>query len=94
MERWVAGWLEEEGLRLGPMAVRELSRGPASAWLEIGLREGKNRQIRRRMEAEGHPVQRLIRQSIGPIELADLPVGASRQLGPAESQWISNGDIP
>jgi 23S rRNA pseudouridine2605 synthase len=94
MQRWTANWLEEAGLRLGPMAVQELSRAQASTWLEIRLREGKNRQIRRRMEAEGHEVQRLIRQSIGPIELAELPAGASRPLGPAESMWISNGDIP
>ncbi len=47
----------------------------ANAWVTIGLREGKNREIRRAMEAIGFPVNRLIRVSYGPFRLGDLKSG-------------------
>ena len=48
------------------------------------LREGKNRQIRRRLEADGHEVEVLVRVAFGPIPLGDLAPGAARRLGDAE----------
>jgi pseudouridine synthase len=54
------------------------------AWLRITLREGRKRQIRRMCEAVGHPVVRLIRVRVGPIELGDLAPGAFRELSGAE----------
>jgi 23S rRNA pseudouridine2605 synthase len=48
----------------------------ANSWLTIGLREGKNREIRRAMETIGLTVNRLIRVSYGPFQLGDLPEGA------------------
>jgi 16S rRNA U516 pseudouridylate synthase RsuA-like enzyme len=50
------------------------------AWLRIVLHEGKKRHIRRMCAALGHPVQRLIRIRIGPLELGALPVGKWRRL--------------
>jgi len=44
----------------------------ANAWLTISIREGKNREIRRAMEAIGVTVNRLIRVSYGPFQLGDL----------------------
>ena len=47
-----------------------------NAWLNVALREGKNREIRRVMEHFGWPVNRLIRVSFGPFHLGKLPKGA------------------
>jgi 23S rRNA pseudouridine2605 synthase len=69
---------------LGPIEVRLVSEGPKSAWLEVVLREGKNRQIRRQLAAVGHEVQVLVRTAFGPIALGDLAPGASRRLTAAE----------
>lgn len=48
------------------------------AWLQITLREGRNRQIRRMTAAVGHPTLRLIRIAIGPWRLDGLSPGALR----------------
>ena len=50
------------------------------AWLELTLREGRNRQVRRMTAAVGHPTLRLIRIAIGPWTLDDLAPGATRVL--------------
>jgi pseudouridine synthase len=53
-----------------------LSRGPMEGvWLEVGLREGKKRQIRHMTAAIGHPTLRLVRWAIGPLTLGELKVG-------------------
>lgn len=52
--------------------------------LEIGITEGRNRQVRRMLEAVGHPVLALKRTKIGPLELGNLPYGKWRHLNPAE----------
>jgi 23S rRNA pseudouridine2605 synthase len=52
--------------------------------LEITIREGRNRQVRRMCEAVGHPVRALQRVAFGPLRLGDLPVGAHRALSAAE----------
>jgi pseudouridine synthase len=54
------------------------------AWLEIVLREGKNRQVRRMCAAVGHEVHELIRVAIGALRLDDLAPGQWRRLTPAE----------
>ena len=48
------------------------------------LREGRKREIRRAFDALGHRVVRLVRERIGPLLLARLPLGAARRLGPRE----------
>ena len=54
----------------------------ANAWLTVGLREGRNREIRRAMEAIGLTVNRLIRISYGPFRLGDLAAGAVEEIRP------------
>lgn len=58
--------------------------GEKNSWLELTLDEGKNRHIRRILDALGIEVLRLIRVSIGPLQLGDLPKSAHRPLTPTE----------
>lgn len=61
-----------------------LRAGEKHSWIEIVLDEGKNRQMRRMLGALGIEVLRLIRVSIGALQLGDLPKGAYRALRPEE----------
>ena len=64
-----------EGERFQPMTVTLDRQQGANAWLTVGLREGKNREIRRAMEAVNLSVNRLIRVSYGPFQLGELKSG-------------------
>jgi 23S rRNA pseudouridine2457 synthase len=57
-----------------------------TAWLEIALTEGRNRQVRRMTAAVGHPALRLIRIAIGPYTLGGLRPGEWRSAEPAGSR--------
>ncbi len=71
-----------EGVRFQPMSVTIDRQQGANAWLTIGIREGKNREIRRAMEHVGLVVNRLIRVSYGPFMLRDLKQGAVEEVKP------------
>jgi 23S rRNA pseudouridine2605 synthase len=58
--------------------------GGKNSWIELVLDEGKNRQIRRMFDGLGVEVLRLIRVSIGPLQLGDLAKGQNRRLTPDE----------
>ncbi len=79
LARMTAG-IEADGQVLTAAAVRLLRSGEKTAWLEVALTEGKNRQIRRMLEALGLECLRLVRVSIGDIVLGDLAKGATRFL--------------
>lgn len=64
-----------EGEKFQPMEVTLDRQQGANAWLTVGLREGKNREIRRAMEVVGLKVNRLIRVSYGPFRLNELKPG-------------------
>jgi 23S rRNA pseudouridine2605 synthase len=67
----------------GPVQVdgfRVLNTAGERALVEVSLHEGRNRIVRRLLEAVGHPVQRLVRTSIGPVKLGDLGSGQLREL--------------
>jgi len=68
--------------------VRALRSGERTSWLEIILDEGKNRHIRRMLEALRIEVLRLVRVAIGPLALGDLPKGATRPLHREEKQAL------
>jgi 23S rRNA pseudouridine2605 synthase len=61
-------------------SARLLRKSETHGWLEIVLAEGKNREIRRILAKLGHKVRVLKRVAIGPLKLAELPVGAHRRL--------------
>ncbi len=60
-----------------------------TAWLEITLREGKNRQVRKMTAAAGHPALRVVRIAIGSLILDDLGPGESRPLTGAEVRALA-----
>ena len=78
----------DRGKRLRAKGARLLRHGDKNSWLEITLDEGKNRQIRRLLEALEVRVLRLVRVSIGPLELGDLKKGAVRRLTAEEKKAI------
>lgn len=67
--------LTVDGERFRPMDVVLDRQQGANAWVTVGIREGRNREIRRAMEAIGLPVNRLIRISYGPFRLGELKPG-------------------
>jgi 23S rRNA pseudouridine2605 synthase len=64
--------------------VRVLRRQGKTAILTLVLQEGRKREVRRLLEAVGHPVTRLVRVRFGPVRLGDLPAGQWRELNPEE----------
>ncbi len=71
-----------DGERFQPMQVTLDRRQGANAWLTVGLREGKNREVRRAMAAIGLYVNRLIRIGYGPFRLGELAPGAVEEVRP------------
>ncbi len=67
-----------------PAVVTRLRDGAKHTVLEIIIREGRNRQIRRMLEAVGSKVLKLVRTAIGPLRIGELPIGKWRALDPAE----------
>lgn len=71
-----------DGETFAPMQVTLDRQQGANAWLTIGLREGRNREVRRALEAVGLMVNRLIRISYGPFQLGQLAPGAVEEARP------------
>lgn len=84
-----AGLRMDDGTLLQVSQAKLLRAGDKTSWLEIILSEGKNRQIRRLLEACDVEVLRLIRIAIGPVVLGELAKGASRALTMHEVQALS-----
>lgn len=67
--------VEVGGVHYGPVEATLDKVQGGNVWLGIGLREGKNREVRKILEHLGLTVNRLIRVSFGPFQLLDLPPG-------------------
>jgi 23S rRNA pseudouridine2605 synthase len=83
-QRTLAGGVELEDGKTAAATVKVLDRRPGASLVEITIREGRNRQVRRMFEAFDHKVLRLVRTSIGPLELGRLKGGTARHLTPDE----------
>jgi len=62
--------------------IRYRAKIPTS-WIEVTLREGKNRQVRRMTARVAFPTLRLVRAAIGDVRIDDLPTGEWRQIDPS-----------
>lgn len=69
-----------DGMRYAPVDVALESRRGANAWYTVGLKEGKNREIRKLFDHVGLSVSRLIRVAYGPFRLGHLKAGEVRQV--------------
>ncbi len=78
----------KDGEVLRAKEVEILRRGERNMWLAIVLDEGKNRQIRRMLESVGMDVLRLVRVSVGPLALGELPKGSCRTLSRSEKKAL------
>ena len=64
---------------------------PGKSLVEVVIVEGRNREVRRMLEAMGHPVTRLVRTAIGGLTDQSLKPGESRRLSPVEIQQLLAG---
>ena len=86
--RLLARGVELDDGPTAPAEVKVLQRGSTGSVVELVLKEGRNRQARRMLEAVGHPVRRLVRTGIGPLKLGRLKPGTYRKLGPDEVRQL------
>lgn len=77
----------EDGMTL-PAYVKVLKKEKGKSELLISIREGRNRQVRRMLDAVKHPVIILRRERIGKLSLGDLKVGQYRELTKAEIDYL------
>ncbi|MFO0732840.1 MAG: pseudouridine synthase [Nitrospiraceae bacterium] len=83
----------ERGVKLedgvtAPAKVVKVSKAESNSWLEVTIHEGRKHQVKRMMEAVGHPVIKLTRVRMGPLVLGDLPSGTYRFLTDREANRL------
>jgi 23S rRNA pseudouridine2605 synthase len=97
-----------EGVHYGPIEARldkvqrkaaDTETSSANCWITVALTEGKNREVRRVLDALGLKVNRLQRLAYGPFALATLPMGALEEVGPRVireqlAAFIAPEDLP
>jgi pseudouridine synthase len=82
----------EDGMT-APLRIKLLRTGENNAWIEIIIHEGRNRQVRRMMEAVSHPVLKLKRMAIDGLKMRGLAIGALRPLTEREKTMLL-GTVP
>ncbi len=88
LETLKKGVIIEEGVKTAPAKVQVIKEYPASCDVEISIREGKNRQVRRMFEALGHEVLELKRVSVGCVNIGNIPLGKWRHLTKQEIRFF------
>jgi 23S rRNA pseudouridine2605 synthase len=83
----------EQGVRLddgmtSPAMVKKIKKAEQNSWLEITIREGRKHQVKRMLEAVGHPVIKLMRVKMGPLTLGSLAPGEFRFLTDREANVL------
>lgn len=85
--------VEIDGRRTAPAEVRVLDKQPGRVVMELVIREGRNRQIRKMCEAVGLEVARLKRTAVGPLRLGMLKPGSYRELTKEELKALRNAIV-
>ena len=97
-----------DGVEYGPIHARldkvqrrdgHAEGSSANCWISVSLKEGKNREVRRVLEALGLKVNRLVRLAYGPFALTTLPPGALEEVGPRVireqlADFVAPEDLP
>ena len=81
---WLADPRKGVGFKTGRSHINIIKRNKQRSTLDITIREGRNRQVRRMLAKIGHKVRELTRVRFGPLQLGDLKPGQSRLLSPRE----------
>ena len=89
IERLEKGVKLREGVT-APARVKKLKKSAANSWVEITVREGRYRQVRRMLEEVGYPVIKLIRVTYGSLALGNVPLGKYRHLTSDEVKLLKN----
>jgi len=90
-------WLADPkkgGFKTGRSRIKIVKRGRERSILEITIREGRNRQVRRMLARIGHKVRELTRVKMGPLELHGLAPGQFRELTPRELHALKAASEP
>ena len=91
-ERLLTNGVELEDGLTAPAAVKVIRSGRERSELYLVIHEGRNRQVRRMLDALGHRTLRLTRTAIGTVQLGDLKPGEKRLLTPDELKSFENND--
>jgi 23S rRNA pseudouridine2605 synthase len=88
-----------EGVKYGAIDAKldkahEKAGGGKNVWITVSLSEGKNREVRKALEAIGLKVNRLIRLSYGPFALGTLAAGQIEEVGPRVIRELLDGVVP
>jgi pseudouridine synthase len=72
-----------------PAGVKRIRESSKYSFIEITIREGRNRQVRRMIEAVGSKVLKLVRTEIGSLHIGELPIGKYRELTSSEVKLLA-----
>lgn len=86
----LARGIEIDGATTRPAEFKLIRSGKVNAWIEVTLREGRNRQIRKMLQSKGIETLRLIRVQMGHLPLGDLAKGSWRELSAPELQLLDD----
>jgi 23S rRNA pseudouridine2605 synthase len=90
----LADGITVDGITYGPVeAILDRSE-TSNAWITVSIREGKNREVRRVLEAIGLKVNRLIRVSYGPFQLGKMPPGSVEEIAPSAMKEMLGALMP